>query len=157
MQASPAPAGMASAGGGGYPSRMTNLLHEAQDGIVILTLNRPDKLNALDYALIDALAGALDELEADGSCRGVILTGAGERAFSAGADISEFAKSVEAGVEVALRDFVDRGQRLTRRIERYTHGARPEWGYLDTSASAWRYPAAQESGPPGIWHRIREA
>jgi pimeloyl-ACP methyl ester carboxylesterase len=39
-----------------------------------------------------------------------------------------------------------------RRIERYTHGARPEWGYPDTSSSAWQYPAAQESGPAGQNH-----
>ncbi len=39
-----------------------------------------------------------------------------------------------------------------RRIERYTHGARPEWGYPDTSASTWQYPAPQESGPSGQNH-----
>jgi enoyl-CoA hydratase/carnithine racemase len=98
---------------------MTNLLRETKDGIAVVTLNRPDKLNALDYALIDALAAALDELEADPAVRAVILTGAGDRAFSAGADIAEFAGSVEAGVEPALRDFVRRGQRLTRQIEGY--------------------------------------
>ncbi len=49
--------------------------------------------------------------------RAVILTGAGDRAFSAGADIAEFAGSIEAGLEPALRDFVRRGQGLTRRIE----------------------------------------
>jgi enoyl-CoA hydratase/carnithine racemase len=43
---------------------MTTLLTEVKDGIAILTLNRPDKLNALNYALVDALQTALDELEA---------------------------------------------------------------------------------------------
>jgi len=103
--------------GGGYRSGMANLLREASDGVVLLTLNRPDKLNALDYALIDALSAALDQAEADPDVRAVILTGAGDRAFSAGADITEFANSVEAGMEPALRDFVRRGQGLTRRIE----------------------------------------
>jgi enoyl-CoA hydratase/carnithine racemase len=98
---------------------MTTLLQETKDGVAVLTLNRPDKLNALDYALIDALAAALEELEADPAVRAVILTGAGDRAFSAGADIDEFAGSVEAGMERALRDFVRRGQRLTRQIESY--------------------------------------
>jgi enoyl-CoA hydratase len=102
-----------------YRWRMTTLLQDTNDGIAVLTINRPDKLNALDYALIDALAAALDELEADPAVRAVILTGAGDRAFSAGADIAEFAGSVEAGVERALRDFVRRGQRLTRQIESY--------------------------------------
>jgi len=98
---------------------MPNLLREVDDGIAILTLHRPEKLNALDYALIDALGAALDELEADAAVRAVILTGSGERAFSAGADIAEFAGSIEGGVEKALREFVRRGQRLTRQIEAY--------------------------------------
>jgi enoyl-CoA hydratase len=85
---------------------MGTLLQQVKDGIAVLTLHRPDKLNALDYALIDALTAALDELEGDPGVRAVILTGAGERAFSAGADIAEFAGSVEAGMERALRDFV---------------------------------------------------
>ena len=99
---------------------MTTLLGEVKDGVAVLTLHRPDKLNALNYALVDALEAALDELEADPGVRAVILTGSGDRAFSAGADIAEFAGSVEAGVERALRDFVRRGQRLTRHIEGYT-------------------------------------
>src|SRR5262245_3548262 len=98
---------------------MTILSREAKDGIAVLALHRPDKLNALSYALIDALQTALEELEADPSVRAVILTGSGDRAFSAGADIPELAGSVEGGVERALREFVHRGQRLTRRIETY--------------------------------------
>src|SRR3954469_5428367 len=98
---------------------MPNLMRQVDDGIAVLTLHRPEKLNALDYALIDALGAALDELEADAAVRAVILTGSGERAFSAGADIAEFAGSVEGGVEKALREFVRRGQRLTGRIEAY--------------------------------------
>src|SRR5439155_5687079 len=98
---------------------MTMLLQEVKDDIAVLTLHRPEKLNALNYALIDALKAALDELELDPAVRAVILTGTGDQAFSAGADIGEFAGSVEAGVERALRDFVRRGQRLTRQIEGY--------------------------------------
>ncbi|TPI52708.1 crotonase/enoyl-CoA hydratase family protein [Mesorhizobium sp. B3-1-3] len=99
---------------------MTDLvLSETRDGVVILTLNRPDKLNALNYALIDRLLSLLDLIETDDGVRAVILTGAGERAFSAGADIREFAVSVEAGTDVALRDFVARGQRLTARLEAF--------------------------------------
>ena len=103
-----------------YSIGMQTLLQDLQDGIAVLTLNRPDKLNAIDYALIDALSTALDTLETDAAIRAVILTGAGERAFSAGADIAEFAGSVEAGPERALRDFVRRGQGLTRQIESYS-------------------------------------
>ena len=98
-------------------AHMANLLSETSDGVLLLTLNRPGKLNALDYALVDALSEALDDAEIDARIRAIILTGAGDRAFSAGADIAEFASSVEAGMEPALREFVRRGQALTRRIE----------------------------------------
>jgi enoyl-CoA hydratase/carnithine racemase len=65
------------------------ILLERDDTIVTLTLNRPDKLNAIDGAMLDAFEELLDRLEADRDCRAVILTGAG-RAFSAGADIKEW-------------------------------------------------------------------
>jgi enoyl-CoA hydratase len=65
------------------------ILLERDDSIVALTLNRPDKLNAIDGAMLDALEEVLDRLEADRNYRAVILTGAG-RAFSAGADIKEW-------------------------------------------------------------------
>ncbi|BCG81200.1 crotonase/enoyl-CoA hydratase family protein [Mesorhizobium sp. 113-3-3] len=95
------------------------VLNETRDGVSILTLNRPEKLNALNYALIDRLLAILDDIEVNGSIRAVILTGAGDRAFSAGGDIHEFSLSVAAGTDVALRDFVLRGQRLTARLEAF--------------------------------------
>ncbi|MFI1581888.1 crotonase/enoyl-CoA hydratase family protein [Embleya sp. NPDC020630] len=92
----------------------------ARDGaITTLTIERPDKLNALDYATIDALTAALDKVEADDTQRAVVLTGAGERAFSAGADITDLAGSIAGGVDRALREIVRRGQGLTRRIEEF--------------------------------------
>lgn len=95
------------------------ILFERRDAIALLTLNRPEKLNALNFELIDRLMAHLDEIERDSSLRAVILTGAGDRAFSAGADIQEFATSVRSGQEVALRDFVRRGQRMTARVETF--------------------------------------
>ncbi|RWM06512.1 crotonase/enoyl-CoA hydratase family protein [Mesorhizobium sp.] len=95
------------------------VLCEIRDRVAMLTLNRPEKLNALNYALIDRLLAILDMMETDDTVRAVILTGAGERAFSAGGDIHEFSLSVAEGVDVALRDFVMRGQRLTARLESY--------------------------------------
>ncbi len=85
----------------------------------LLVLNRPEKLNALSYALIDALMQRLDELEADDTVRCIILTGKGSRAFSAGADIAGFAPDIAAGAERALQRFLDRGQAMTRRIEAF--------------------------------------
>jgi enoyl-CoA hydratase/carnithine racemase len=71
---------------------MTGLVQvsDAVDGIVTVTLNRPEKKNALSIALRDELSDALDALAADDSVRVVVLTGAGS-AFSAGFDLSEFA------------------------------------------------------------------
>lgn len=65
------------------------LLQEHRDAVLLLTLNRPDKLNALNLALAEALVVALDAAEADDSVNVVVITGAG-RAFSAGADLKEF-------------------------------------------------------------------
>lgn len=96
------------------------VLFELHDKIVLLTLNRPQKLNALNYELIDVLMQRLDDIERDTNVRAVILTGAGDRAFSSGADIGGFAPSVRAGQQVALRDFVRRGQCMTARIETFS-------------------------------------
>lgn len=83
------------------------------DGIRVLTVSRPDKLNALDSATLDALHAAFDQAAEDASVRVVVLTGAGPKAFVAGADIVEMAdlRPTEG------RDFSLRGQRLMRRIE----------------------------------------
>jgi len=67
------------------------ILTEDFDGVGLITLNRPDKLNALSYGLMVELDDALSHYEADDAVKAVILTGAGERAFSAGADIHEMA------------------------------------------------------------------
>ena len=92
---------------------------ERSGEVAVLRLNRPGKLNAINYALADCLLEHLDALEADDSARAVILTGNGDRAFCAGADIHEFTRSIKQGVNPAIRDFVRRGQTLTRRIEAY--------------------------------------
>ncbi len=97
-----------------------SILLEINDGIALVTLNRPDKLNALNYELIDRLMATLHAIETDDGVRAVILTGAGERAFSAGADIHEFAGSVRRGRDTAIRDFVRRGQAMTARLEAFT-------------------------------------
>jgi enoyl-CoA hydratase/carnithine racemase len=95
------------------------VLRADAEGIALLILNRAAKLNALNYALIDALMAALDAIDTDDTVGAVIITGAGDRAFSAGADIAGFAPSITAGTEVALRDFVARGQALTCRLETF--------------------------------------
>lgn len=90
----------------------------ARGRTTVLTLNRPEKLNALDYTTIAELQAALDECEQDASVRAVVLTGTG-RAFCAGADIGDLESSIRGGVEQALREVIGRGQGLTRRIESF--------------------------------------
>ena len=96
------------------------VLMKREGPIAVLILNRPEKLNALNYATNDRLMERLDEIEDDNSLRAVVLTGAGDRAFSAGGDIHEFAESVKAGPDIAVKEFVRRGQRMTRRLESFT-------------------------------------
>ncbi len=101
------------------PSPSDTVLCQIDNGIAQLTLNRPDKLNALNYELIERLGALLDKIERDDSVRAIVLTGSGDKAFSSGADISGFATSVRQGAPAALRDFVQPGQRLTARIETF--------------------------------------
>ena len=82
-------------------------------GIRRITVNRPDKLNALNAATLDALFVAFEAAAEDPAARVLVLTGAGPKAFVAGADIAEMAELRP----VQARDFSLRGQRLMRRIE----------------------------------------
>jgi enoyl-CoA hydratase/carnithine racemase len=95
------------------------VLFEIKGTIAFLTLNRPEKLNALNYATNDLLLQLLDRIEDDPGIRAVILTGAGDRAFSAGGDIHEFSQSIAAGPDIAVRAFVRRGQAMTARMEAF--------------------------------------
>lgn len=83
------------------------------DGIALLTFNRPAKLNALNYATLSEFSTALEWMWTDPQVRGVILTGAGSKAFIAGADISEVA---EAG-PVRATELASYGQRIFRTLE----------------------------------------
>jgi enoyl-CoA hydratase/carnithine racemase len=76
------------------------VLLEMKGPVALITLNRPEKLNALSYALIDRLMELLDQIEDDAGIRAVVLTGAGDRAFSSGADITEFSESLKRGVRM---------------------------------------------------------
>jgi enoyl-CoA hydratase len=90
-----------------------NILVESRDRVAVVTLNRPKVLNALNRALFAELDRVVDDIAADTSIRAVILTGAGEKAFAAGADIQELAElSAVDGQQLALR-----GQRLFSKIE----------------------------------------
>jgi enoyl-CoA hydratase len=92
-----------------------NILITSENGIGQITINRPSKLNALNVATIQELHEGLENLDANPEIRVIIITGEGEKAFVAGADISEFANfSIEEGAHLAAKgqellfDFVEK-------------------------------------------------
>ncbi len=91
-----------------------NIIFEVkEDGVGLLTVNRPKSLNALNPQTLDEINNVLDVIEKEQSVKVLVITGAGEKAFIAGADISEFPKmnSLQAYL------FAEKGQRLFFRIE----------------------------------------
>ncbi len=80
------------------------LLAEVENGIFIITINRPDKLNALNKEVINELSAAVDEVYKSSEIKSAIITGAGEKSFVAGADINEFLQlDSTQGEELARR------------------------------------------------------
>ncbi|HET9218311.1 MAG TPA: enoyl-CoA hydratase-related protein [Terriglobia bacterium] len=90
-----------------------HLLYTTRESIATITVNRPSVRNALNVATLEELASAFDRVKADAAIRVVILTGAGEKAFVAGADISEIAALTESTGE----EFSRRGQAVFDSIE----------------------------------------
>ena len=78
------------------------------DGILILTINRPEAYNALNKAFFDTMDSILDEIYTNDAIRSIILTGSGEKAFAAGADIKEFSSfNKETGKINVIKKDVD--------------------------------------------------
>lgn len=89
------------------------LLTEIKNSIFTITINRPDKMNALNIHLISEIEMAIDEAVKNESIRGIILTGSGAKAFAAGADIAEFASfSREQALQLSAN-----GHRIFNKIE----------------------------------------
>ncbi len=86
----------------------------SEDGVALVTINRPEKLNALNAAVMGELDDAFRRVEADPAVHGLILTGAGDKAFVAGADIGE----LPVGHAPGAREMSLRGQAVLRRLER---------------------------------------
>ncbi|MCS3799887.1 enoyl-CoA hydratase/isomerase family protein [Niastella sp. OAS944] len=84
-----------------------------ENGILLITINRPDKLNALNKTVLDELNTIIDEVYSNNSIKSAIITGAGAKAFVAGADISEFQGLKHSeGMHLAQK-----GQNIFRKIE----------------------------------------
>ncbi|MBV9625154.1 MAG: enoyl-CoA hydratase/isomerase family protein [Acidobacteria bacterium] len=91
----------------------SNLVFEKKDAIAYVTVNRPKVLNALNMATMEELRAAFHEIKNDASVRVVILTGAGEKAFIAGADIAELAEHDG----ISGKEYTHRGQSVLNLIE----------------------------------------
>lgn len=90
-----------------------NITTEEQDKILILTINRPDKLNALNFETLSEIESVFDSITSSSHLRGVIITGSGDKAFVAGADINEFTQLNES----TAAEMAKQGQRIFAKIE----------------------------------------
>ncbi len=126
----------------------TVLIDEPAAGVTRLTLNRPDKLNALTYEMIESLHTSLDAVDADHDCRAVILTGAG-RGFCAGLDLNGFGTvpgtealgRVQQGMatQQVIADIVHRMRDVRQPIISAINGAAAGGGFAFACASDIRY------------------
>src|SRR5579875_1464142 len=85
-----------------------DLLYERRDAVVRVTFNRPQARNALTFAMYERLAAICAEIDADRSVRALLLTGAGDRAFAAGTDISQFRAFRTAQDAIDYEERIDR-------------------------------------------------
>jgi enoyl-CoA hydratase len=90
-----------------------NILSEEKEGILYLTINRESKLNALNFATLEEIRNIFNEVSDNKNIKAVIITGSGEKAFIAGADISEIAELNELNA----RKFAENGQEIFSLIE----------------------------------------
>jgi enoyl-CoA hydratase len=90
-----------------------NIIYQVEEGIATITFNRPKALNAINAALLAELSDALDQVAADEDIRVLVLTGAGDKAFVAGADISELATFNP----LSAKYFVQKGQAAINKLQ----------------------------------------
>ncbi len=89
------------------------VLFQQEDGIATITINRPKQMNALNPEVLNQLEQALDRAEKDKDAKVILITGAGEKAFVAGADIAEMSKMTP----LEAKEFSKLGQKVFRKIE----------------------------------------
>ncbi len=134
-----------------------NILYNVIDGAAVLTLNQPAKLNAMTYDMWLSVPGLIAKAEEDRSVRVIVLTGAGEKAFCAGADISQFGekrtgeeavKAYEAAVTAGMGAVSNASKPVVARIRGYAFGGGMALALccdlrLATAGSRFRIPAAR--------------
>lgn len=90
-----------------------NIIFEKNQGVATITLNRPEALNAFSSEVIEEVLGAIEDVKKDRDIRVLVLTGAGEKAFSAGADI----KAMAGMTALKARDLSLMGEKLCTTLE----------------------------------------
>lgn len=99
------------------PTEYTQILYEVRDGVALVTLNRPDRMNALTYRMIAELIDAVDRIDADDEVRVAVVTGSGPRAFCAGADLEgDTFEPRDRSRGFSLDEHYDGGGRVALRI-----------------------------------------
>lgn len=135
----------------------THLLIEDAGAMRRITLNRADKLNALNRALLDELGSAMQQARHDAAVRVVVLAGAGDKAFVAGADIAEMAELSPAQAQAfsrqgqsLMRSIETLGKPVIARLQGYALGGGLEnWPWPATCASPARAP--NWASPRSVW------
>jgi enoyl-CoA hydratase len=92
------------------------LLAEVDDGLAVLTFNQPEKHNALSRAMREAMSRAVETLQNDREVRAVVVTGAGDKAFTSGADITELSQEDDSGDASTRHEGIDAWARLHKPI-----------------------------------------
>ena len=128
----------------------TDLIEQVKDGVAVLTLNRPDRLNAMSRPMLDALLEALPRLAEDPAVGVVVLTGAG-RGFCAGGDV----KAMAEGNELGGQTMEERAQALRARMETVALAARDAQAHHRDDAGAGRGRRALAGD--GLRHAHRRA
>ena len=98
-----------------------DILVEQRDAVAIVTFNRPERMNTMGGSLVEETIAALTSFQQDSAIRAVIITGAGGRAFCAGADVQDLQESAEEPTAMERRRYVQSAQQLTlaiRQLER---------------------------------------
>ena len=122
-------------------------------GVALVTLDRREALNALSYELITELDAALAALDADPDCRAIVITGAGERAFAAGADVRQLAAETTSSLRGSDPfSAIDRVARLSTPTIAAVRGFALGGG-CELARAAWRSPADADTAPRACGER----